>query len=592
MAITISGTAYSDAGITHVGSGVTINVTVGGASVASATTASNGTFTTSSFTATTSTPIGVCIQSGASQGVTIVASLGSSISGVDVWSLYLRLSNASGVSPSGANINTIAGSSVTAVTNTFSSSSSTQLTIKSSRSLAVAATFPTAVTTTLPSHLRTTSTMGSLVCSGTLLLDSNLTVISGGSLNVSVGLLLQGNNLTVTGVTITNSGTIGLLGSETLTGFINDTANNGFISYSGSSTYTSLAAGNSYARLSFGGTGTYQPSADVTVLGDLAIGNGAATLDMSNANKNLGVGGNWSLSGSGSFIAGTGTVTLNGTNQTISGSTTFYNLTKTVAAADTLTFTDGTTQTVTNSLTLNGASGQLLTLTGTSTGGWTISCPVTQSLTYVKPDHSTATTNTAAAGTGSVNGGSNTNWSFPSADPFPASYLRIQQFYFLPDVDSSWWSGQQTIKSQLPPIQQPIPILQQQLLLESCDVQQQIRQQPVLVTSLSGSFPRQQLQDSNNWVQPEFSYRTVSSLVAFTIPTQSRSTTVPEYQKENIDWWYEQPRTIIVQASIPSAVLSWSGITQTTMQQSGISSTIMQKVGATSTSLSWVGRTL
>ncbi len=59
---------------------------------------------------------------------------------------------------------------------------------------------------------------------------------------------------------------------------------------------------------------------------------------------------------------------LDGTSQTIAGSTTFYDLTKTVAGADTLTFTAGTTQSIATggTLTLAGASGNLLSLRSSS----------------------------------------------------------------------------------------------------------------------------------------------------------------------------------------------------------------------------------
>ena len=64
------------------------------------------------------------------------------------------------------------------------------------------------------------------------------------------------------------------------------------------------------------------------------------------------------------------TVTLNGTGQSISGSTTFYNLTKSVTSADTLTFAASSTQTIASggTLTLNGASNQLLSLVSSSPG--------------------------------------------------------------------------------------------------------------------------------------------------------------------------------------------------------------------------------
>ena len=56
---------------------------------------------------------------------------------------------------------------------------------------------------------------------------------------------------------------------------------------------------------------------------------------------------------------------------TISGSNTFAALNGTPATTQTLEFTDGTTQTVTAS-NLSGSAGHVHTLTGTSTGGWSL----------------------------------------------------------------------------------------------------------------------------------------------------------------------------------------------------------------------------
>ena len=62
----------------------------------------------------------------------------------------------------------------------------------------------------------------------------------------------------------------------------------------------------------------------------------------------------------GTFTAGTGSVTFDGTGQTLPGSVTYYNLSKSVSTADTLTFEAGSTTTVTAWLILHGAEGQLL----------------------------------------------------------------------------------------------------------------------------------------------------------------------------------------------------------------------------------------
>ena len=132
--------------------------------------------------------------------------------------------------------------------------------------------------------------------------------------------------------------------------------------------------------------------------------------------QTLQVDGTWSYTG-GSWSAGTGTVTLNG-NSSLNGSTTFYNLNLSSAAAGTMTFEAGTTQTVTNSLTLSGYSFASKLKMRSSVPGtqWNINVSGTRSLLYldVKDSNNTNATPMAAADT-SLDSGNNTNWTFNSA---------------------------------------------------------------------------------------------------------------------------------------------------------------------------------
>ena len=92
------------------------------------------------------------------------------------------------------------------------------------------------------------------------------------NLNINSGsaLTLAGQALTLTG-TFTNAGTLRLLGSETLTGFTNDTANSGTVEYYGNGSYTGLAAGNNYYNLTFSGAGSYTLNASPVVLGNISF---------------------------------------------------------------------------------------------------------------------------------------------------------------------------------------------------------------------------------------------------------------------------------------------------------------------------------
>lgn len=112
-------------------------------------------------------------------------------------------------------------------------------------------------------------------------------------------------------------------------------------------------------------------------------------------------------------------VVLTGASGTIAGSPTFYSLTASTPDA-VITVTDGITLTVTNSFTSNGTSGHPVVWQGSSTGGWTIAMPVTQSISYVSVSRSTATGNTAVAGATSTDGGNNTNWTFGVSAPVAA----------------------------------------------------------------------------------------------------------------------------------------------------------------------------
>jgi len=108
-------------------------------------------------------------------------------------------------------------------------------------------------------------------------------------------------------------------------------------------------------------------SKDLTIVNDFTLISG--TFDCQEdggADHNLTIGGN--LSNAGTFTAYTSLVTLNGTTQTLTGSWTFWSFTKSVAAADTLTFDNTGTYTFGGNVTLNGVSGQLLSIVSDSNG--------------------------------------------------------------------------------------------------------------------------------------------------------------------------------------------------------------------------------
>lgn len=150
------------------------------------------------------------------------------------------------------------------------------------------------------------------------------------------------------------------------------------------------------------------PANNFDVNGNITIGS-QAILDATASNYNMTVAGNWACTGS--LTARNATVTLDGTNQSISGAATFYNLTKAVSSAETLTFESGTTHTVTGALTLNGASSQLLSLrSSVDASQWKINVTGTSTVSYVDVKDSDASGARTINATNSVDSGNNYNW--------------------------------------------------------------------------------------------------------------------------------------------------------------------------------------
>lgn len=126
----------------------------------------------------------------------------------------------------------------------------------------------------------------------------------------------------------------------------------------------------------------------------------------------MNVAGDWSNTGT--FSAESNTVILDGTGQSINGSTTFSTLTKSVASADTLTFEAGETQAMTGTLTLEGASGELLSIRSNPDGNTTSINPsgtIVVSYLDVK-DNSNINGGNITCTTGCVDSTNNNGWDF------------------------------------------------------------------------------------------------------------------------------------------------------------------------------------
>ena len=110
------------------------------------------------------------------------------------------------------------------------------------------------------------------------------------------------------------------------------------------------------------GSGVYALGSALKLNGTLGIYAGG--LDASASNYGVTLSGSWINAGE--FTKQSGTVTLDGTSdQTISGSTVFHNLTKITASPVTLLLDYSARQSVSGSLTLQGASSNLLSIRST-----------------------------------------------------------------------------------------------------------------------------------------------------------------------------------------------------------------------------------
>ncbi len=276
----------------------------------------------------------------------------------------------------------------------------------------------------------TSSGVTTFACSGTTIAKTGgMVTLAGptawnftrGNINMTGGTLnLDGKNLTVSKSLIIGTGTtLRLHGDETLSYTTILGQRNSTFWYDSPSASTVTMGNYPYQNVVIGSTGSTVfrlPTGQLNLSGSLTISGG--TLATTNAQR-INLSGSWlkTTAANAIFTAGTGTVLLSGRDQTLSGSTTFYNLTKSVTAARTLTFAATTTQTVTNTLTLNGTLGNLLSLRSSQTGTkWKIDPSGSRSIQYVDVKDSNNIHGTAiSCTTGCTNSLNNTNWTFSTA---------------------------------------------------------------------------------------------------------------------------------------------------------------------------------
>ncbi|OQY45507.1 MAG: hypothetical protein B6242_10240 [Anaerolineaceae bacterium 4572_78] len=162
--------------------------------------------------------------------------------------------------------------------------------------------------------------------------------------------------------------------------------------------------------MGYGSSGMFKPltvSADVIINGTLKLG------DIENGD--IHVGGDW-INNGGTLDHENRVVHLNGTNQTIYGSTTFAYLSKTTTSADTLTFESAQTQIITELLTLTGTENNLLTLQSSGSNQWQIDPQGYRNIAYVATSDGENLNSNPIYPTGGNDNGNNTAWFFHAVD--------------------------------------------------------------------------------------------------------------------------------------------------------------------------------
>jgi hypothetical protein len=202
---------------------------------------------------------------------------------------------------------------------------------------------------------------------GTLIVDNNNVMANAENVTTLVSSLVTDTE--VGDVIIQNAGKLQMDEDTELTvhgDWVGNAISNltgGTVIFAGSGSRTITSNTHQFNNMTFDNAGgTWMPQDALTVNGNFTIA--AGTFDVSETNCgdescDITLAGDWSNSGT--FTARTGTVTFNGTDQAINGSTTFYNFTKvrTVATGvdHTLTFEAGSTQTITNTWNVEGLNG-------------------------------------------------------------------------------------------------------------------------------------------------------------------------------------------------------------------------------------------
>lgn len=384
---TVSGTVYTDEGTTTIGANKTVSLSIDGAtSHVSAETAAGGTYTITATGADTATSIfTLYLNDETEKAVTVTETNGNNLTSINLYQNRLIVQNNNGGSVTTTDLATADNNGDTDITGRFTVDGSNVLHVKTGTELFI----PTGQTYVPDAAIR-----------------------AGSGIDINGTLTLAGNPVT-------------LSGSWQATGGTFTTSNNNIVFNDGAGNHDIISSSIAFDYLTIGrpsGSATYRLGDALNVDGNLILSGG--TLDVTTGNYAINVAGNWENAG-GTLTARNGTVTLDGGDQAVTGTTTFYNFVKTVSTAQTLTFAASAQQIVTNSLTLRGIASNLLSIRSSSNGVAALLRLQTggsQTIDYLDVKDNDASGGEAlkcfTATEGCIDSTGTTNWLFESAATF------------------------------------------------------------------------------------------------------------------------------------------------------------------------------
>ncbi|MDA1169238.1 MAG: carboxypeptidase regulatory-like domain-containing protein [bacterium] len=453
--VSVAGSVYSDEGTTALAS-KTIAISINGAAAAgTAVTNGSGAYSITGLTISAGDVLTLYIDGSSEDAVTTTIGPGSNMTGIDLYQnrLIVRYDNSGSLT--NANLATADNNGDADISALYSVSGSA-LTVASGKELIVPAlhTFAPGGDVTTP----TLDLRGTYTHSTETVTISTAYEQSAGTFTSSSGAVDINGTFTLSGGTFHEpSGTFSVFGNWAKTGGTLHVGNTTVIFDGSSGTQAINSGGTNFYSISHTGAGTLQiitntltldstfsnsagtfdtnglamTSTGITVSGGTFTGssgtvdiNGTLTLSSGTftaPSATMTVSGDWTKTG-GTFTANSGTVHFDGTNQALSGSTTFHHFIKrdseNSSSDETMTFEAGSTQTITGTWTLDGVDGNdrislVSSLPGTQ---WNVDPQGTRTIDYIKVIDSKNTNQLAIACTNNCHdGGNNTKWTFPSA---------------------------------------------------------------------------------------------------------------------------------------------------------------------------------